>query len=123
MKTENKWRDSSLRPFLDSLPHCHYFIKEAGAIRGLPDIVGVWYGVPFYLEVKRAAKELGCPRTKLQEYQLNKFQEAGAFTSFIYPENAKEVLEDLLIAVYYQDEKRLRSDDFEKIKSLIEASF
>ena len=85
--------------------------------------MGVWYGVPFYLEVKRAEKELSCPRTKLQEYQLNKFQEAGAFTSFIYPENAKEVLEDLLIAVYYQEEKRLRSDDFEKIKSLIEASF
>lgn len=95
-KTENKWRDSSLRPFLDNLPECEYFIKEAKSIRALPDIVGVFTGVPFYLEIKRDAQELRCPRTKLQEYTLNKFRNAGAFAAFIYPENAKEVLEALI---------------------------
>ena len=96
MILENKWRDSKLRPFLDSLPECEYFIKEAVSIRALPDIVGVWRGLPFYLEVKRSISELSCPRTKLQDYTLKKFEKAGAFTSFIYPENVQEVLNELI---------------------------
>ena len=93
---ENKWRDSKLRPFLNTLPECEYFIKEAVSIRALPDIIGVWRGLPFYLEVKRSISELSCPRTKLQDYTLKKFEKAGAFSSFIYPENAQEVLQELI---------------------------
>ena len=100
---ENKWRDSKLRPFLDSLPECEYFIKEAVSIRALPDIIGVWRGLPFYLEVKRSKDELGCPRTKLQEYTLKKFEKAGAFASFIYPENVREVLEELIATAICRD--------------------
>ena len=96
MQLENAWRDSKLRPFLDSLPECEYFIIEAVSIRALPDIIGVWRGLPFYLEVKRSEDELGCPRTKLQEYTLKKFEKAGAFASFIYPENVQEILQELI---------------------------
>ena len=115
---ENKWRDSKLRPFLNTLPECEYFIKEAVSIRALPDIIGVWRGLPFYLEVKRSISELSCPRTKLQDYTLKKFEKAGAFTSFIYPENVQEVLNELvaeaLIRGYVNiDEKR---DLFRRIK-------
>ena len=93
---ENKWRDSKLRPFLNTLPECEYFIKEAVSIRALPDIIGVWRGLPFYLEVKRSISELSCPRTKLQDYTLKKFEKAGAFSSFIYPENVQEVLKAMV---------------------------
>ena len=118
MILENKWRDSKLRPFLDSLPECEYFIKEAVSIRALPDIVGVWRGLPFYLEVKRSVSELSCPRTKLQDYTLKKFEKAGAFSSFIYPENAQEVLRELIAEALVRgviniDEKR---DLFRRIK-------
>ena len=122
-KTENKWRDSSLRPFLDELPECAYFIKEAKSVRGLPDLVGVFAGVPFYLEIKKNKQELSCPRTKLQEYMLSRFENAGAFTSFIYPENAREVLLTLLERVFDSSMTSMSFDDYKSIKEVILASF
>lgn len=120
-KTENKWRDSSLRPFLESIDGCAFFIKEAKTIRGLPDLIGVLKGVPFYLEIKKNDKELHSPRTVLQEYQLKKFKKSGAFTSFIYPENAQEVLLDLLSECLLRD--RINYDEFKSYRKLLLQSF
>ena len=120
-KTENKWRDSSLRPFLDSLPDCAYLVKEAKAIRGLPDLIGVVKGVPFYLEIKKSGNELSAPRTVLQEYQLKRFRKAGAFTSFIYPENAQEVLLDLLSECLLREQ--INYDEFKDLRKLLFQTF
>ena len=100
MKTENQWRDSKLRKFLDSLEECEYFIKEAKSIRGIPDIVGVWKSIAFYLEVKRSVSSLKSPRTALQRHRIEKFKKAGAFAEFIYPENAEFVSMDLVLHLW-----------------------
>ena len=121
MMLENKWRDSKLRPFLDKLPECAYFIKEAVSIRALPDIIGVWRGLPFYLEVKRSVSELSCPRTKLQDYTLKKFERAGAFSSFIYPENAQEVLQELVATAVCRE--MITREEKKELLTLIKDSF
>ena len=120
-KTENQWRDSSLRPFLDSLPKCSYFIKEAKAIRGLPDLVGVFYGIPFYLEIKKSKTCLSHPRTKLQEYHLKKFQEAGAFAEFIYPENAWKLMCYLLLKA--SERNLLNYGEYSELKKKVDFFF
>ena len=94
-KTENAWRDSILRPRLKEMGVV-FWITEAGSTRGLPDIVGVWDGVPVFLEVKRSESSLKHPRTVLQNYRINTLKAAGAFASFIYPENYEAVLLELV---------------------------
>lgn len=83
---------------LKNLHRCRYFVKEAKAIRGIPDIVGCLNGIHFELEVKRSEKEIKgkTGRHILQERNLYLVEQAGGFARFIYPENFDEVFEDLI---------------------------
>ena len=119
-KTENKWRDSVLLPFLRQMD-VTFFIKEAGSVRGLPDIVAVYKSVPIFLEVKRSKSCLTHPRTRLQEYQLNKLRMAGAKCWFIYPENAREVMKELFLICF--SEGKIGEETFNYALLLIAESF
>lgn len=119
-KTENKWRDSVLVPFFKKMGIV-YFIKEAGTIRGLPDIVAVYRSTPIFLEVKRGKSCLTHPRTRLQEYQMKKLRDAGAKCWFIYPENAREVMKDLFILML--TEKKITEIEFSHALLVIVEAF
>jgi hypothetical protein len=75
---------------LDKLPHCWYFVKEAGSIRGLPDIVGLNRGRFFALELKKEKVKLN-GRAVLQDYVLKKIRSYGGFAEFTYPENWESI--------------------------------
>jgi hypothetical protein len=104
-----KQSDSSTRPTeaqfkikvrakLDRLgDDCYYFVKEALALRGIADIVGVYKGVAFFWELKRDEYEANRWRdgVELQKYNLAKAELAGGFGTFVYPENFEEVWEEL----------------------------
>jgi hypothetical protein len=74
-----------------------FFVKEAGAIRGIPDILGIYNGVPFVMELKRSESEARkkSGRIVLQRYTLRLVRLAGGLAYIVYPENLQEVLQDL----------------------------
>jgi hypothetical protein len=88
-----------VRMRLDRLgPDCYYFVKEALALRGIADIIGVYKGVPFYWELKKSEKEANKKRDghALQKYNLERAKTAGAIGRFVYPENFDECFNDLV---------------------------
>lgn len=82
---------------LRQIPKSFWFVKEAKSIRGLPDLIGVVNGRPVYLECKRSRSEAlhNTGRIVLQRKVLQDAKLAGAYVSFIYPENEEEVLFEL----------------------------
>lgn len=119
-KTENQWRDSVLRPFLDRVGAV-YFIKEAGSIRGLPDLVGVYKGSPFFLEIKRSESSMKHPRTMLQAHYLSKLVNAQAFAEFIYPENAREIMKKFFLKLL--KENKIEEEEYMYFIKLITETF
>lgn len=85
---------------LKKIPHLHFFVIQAVAIRGIPDILGVANGVFFAWELKRDRKEANkkSGRSVLQGLILGKIREAGGIGEFVYPENYQEQLKRLLLA-------------------------
>ena len=118
---ENKFRDSKLLPFLNSLDNAIFIIKEAGAIRGLPDIMGCWNGQAIYLEVKKDVLGLKEDRAVLQGVWLQKFKKAGGQAHFIYPENAAYILEDL--AFHQFSAGYISQVEYDNLKVKISKSF
>ncbi len=88
----------SLMKKLRSIPRSWFFSKEALAIRGIPDIIGIVDGTFVALEVKRsegeASKVIGT--IALQRFTINKVTELGGFASFVYPENVEYVLDSIM---------------------------
>lgn len=74
-----------------------YFVKEAGSIRGLPDILGVYNSNLFAMELKKSESEArkSTGRIVLQKYTLQLIDRAGGLGYIVHPDNLEEVLEDL----------------------------
>lgn len=82
---------------LKELDGCFHFTKEALALRGLPDLIGVYKGRFFAWELKRsrqeAAKKVG--RIRLQRHILKQIQRAGGIGRIVHPDNLEECLQEL----------------------------
>lgn len=93
---ENVFKRTKLKRSLDDLG-CVYHITEAGAVRGIADVIGCINGKYFALEVKKseseARKQTG--RIVLQRYRIAKIREHKGFACFVYPENLEEVIKEL----------------------------
>lgn len=74
-----------------------YYVKEAGSIRGIPDILGILNSIPFAMELKKSESEANknTGRIVLQKYTLRQIDLAGGLGYIVYPENLVEVIEDL----------------------------
>jgi hypothetical protein len=79
-------------------PDCFYFVKEAGSIRGLPDIVGCYKGKFFGWELKKSLADTRnkTGRIVLQKYRLSQIREAQGVSCLVCPENLAEALKELL---------------------------
>lgn len=79
---------------LKSIHSSFFFVKEAKALRGLPDILGCVNGRFIALECKRSQEELkhSTGRILLQGKILKDIQRSGGLAYFIYPENEEEIL-------------------------------
>jgi len=93
---ENKFRDSQVIPYLKKLG-AYFFIKEAAAIRGIPDIIGCLNGYFFALELKSSYKEAikNTGRIVLQQVVLDKMRLNSAYAEVVYPENFITAMENL----------------------------
>lgn len=82
---------------LKNLPSSMFFSKEAGSIRGIPDILGSVGGIFVALEVKRSLEEAKKyhPRSALQKKFIADTIKTGGYASLIYPENETEILEEI----------------------------
>lgn len=82
---------------LRTIPNSKWFVKEAKAIRGIPDIIGCIAGKYVALEVKRSEAESkgNTGRIVLQKQFIKEVVKAGGYACLIYPENHQEILEDL----------------------------
>ena len=82
---------------LKAIDGLYCFIKEAVALRGIPDIIGVYRGRFFAFELKKSEKSAQekTGRIVLQKVIINKINKAGGYACIAYPENWNEVLNTL----------------------------
>lgn len=83
---------------LKKTPKLWHFTKEALAIRGLPDIVGLYKGRFFAWELKKSQSEANrkTGRIVLQRYTLALIRKAGGIAEIIHPDNFEEMYQNLL---------------------------
>lgn len=73
------------------------FSHEAGSLRGIPDIIGVYWGHFFAWEMKvnLAETRRKTGRIVLQRYTLQLIRNAGGIAEFVCPENLEDKLTEL----------------------------
>lgn len=88
---ENIFQAKLIRDLKDMFPGCIVMKNDSSYIQGIPDLL-VLYGKKWAsLEVKKSERASRQPN---QEYYVGMMNEMS-FSSFIYPENRDEVLDEL----------------------------
>ena len=75
------------------LPGCDVLKNNSAYIQGIPDWSVIYGGKHAYLEIKIEEKAHRQPN---QGYYIDKANYSGGFGRFVYPENEKEVLNDMI---------------------------
>ena len=91
-KLESKFQKELIDEVKERYPGCVALKNDSGYIQGFPDWTILYKDKWAVLEVK---KERGAHKQPNQEYYVNKLNEMGGFSRFIFPENKDEVLEDM----------------------------
>ena len=94
MANENKYQAKLIKKLKDLLPGCIVTKLDSSHIQGIPDLLVLWGDKWATLEVKKDAKAKKRPN---QGYYVSKMDEMS-FSRIVYPENEKEVLDELLNA-------------------------
>lgn len=77
-----------IKPRIESLPFSWWLKTQMLALLGIPDYIGCIDGRFVAMELKRSEKQMP---TKLQQYVLNKINEAGGLGIRCNPQNFEEV--------------------------------
>lgn len=94
-----KWKkESDYQAYLKDLikqllPGCIVSKEDPNDIQGIPDLIVLFGKKWATLEVKKSLEDRKKPRPN-QEYYVGRMNEMS-FSRFIYPENEKEVLDEL----------------------------
>ena len=91
-KLESKFQKELIDEVKERYPGCITLKNDSGYIQGFPDWTILYKDKWAVLEVK---KERGAHKQPNQEYYVNKLNEMGGFSRFVFPENKDEVLEDM----------------------------
>lgn len=100
--TENEWRDKKVIPRLEKLFKqgypLYWFIKEAGSLRGIPDLVICANGFFLVWELKRSLAEASktSGRIVLQRYTLSRVHRAQGLGRIVHPDNLEEAMTELM---------------------------
>lgn len=92
MARENEYQPELKKRIEERIPGCRIFKNDPNQIQGFPDLSIHLGGKVAYLEVKRSSHEKKQPN---QEYYVETLKNEGAFAAFIFPENEKEILDEL----------------------------
>lgn len=88
---ENKFQADLIKELKKRFPGCMVMKTDPTYIQGIPDLLILYKDKWASLECKKSA---GAKRQPNQEYYVGYMNEMS-FSSFIYPENKEEVLNDL----------------------------
>lgn len=88
---ESEFQAKLKRELKDLFPGCIVTKLDPNDIQGIPDLLVLYKDKYALLECKRSAK---APKRPNQEYYVNKINDMS-FSRFIFPENKKEVIDEL----------------------------
>lgn len=88
---ESNFQKGLIKELKERFPGCVVLKNDATYIQGIPDLAVFYESHYAFLECKKNAKANHRPN---QEYWVDKLNEMS-FARFIWPENKKEVLDDL----------------------------
>ena len=88
---EGEYQSELKKKIQEAIPGSIVLKNDSSWLQGVPDLTVLHGGKWATLEVKRSAKESHQPN---QDYYVGKMNET-AYSSFIFPENEKEVLNEL----------------------------
>ena len=91
-KLESKFQKELIDEVKERYPGCIALKNDSSYMQGFPDWTILYKDKWAVLEVK---KERGAHKQPNQEYYVNKLNEMGGFSRFVFPENKDEVLEDI----------------------------
>ena len=90
-KLESKYQSELIKKLQILFPGCIIIKNNPNYIQGIPDLIILYKQHWAALEVKRSAKASHRPN---QDYYIGKMSDMS-FASFIFPENEKEVLDEV----------------------------
>lgn len=88
---ENKFQANLIKKLKKQYPGCIVMKNDSSYIQGIPDLLVLYKDKWASLECKKNANARHQPN---QDYYVGQMDEMS-FSRFIYPENEKEVLEEL----------------------------
>lgn len=91
-KTENKFQASLIKKLYKLFPGCIVLKNDAHYIQGIPDLTLFYGGRYFVLECKR---DTGSNKLFNQRVYIKQINDMGGYARFIYPENEKEILDEI----------------------------
>lgn len=88
---ERDFQAKLIKEIKKNFPGCVILKNDSGYIQGFPDLLVLYKNRWACLEVKKSAKASHRPN---QDYWVDKLSKMS-FAKFIWPENKKEVLDDM----------------------------
>ena len=88
---ESRFQHKLIKEIKDRLPGCYVLKNDAGYLQGIPDLLILYKKKWATLECKRSENEPHRPNQDFHVEAMNKM----SFSSFIFPENKEEVLNEL----------------------------
>lgn len=88
---ENRFQANLIKKLKNLYPECVVMKNDASYIQGIPDLLVLYRDKWASLECKKSANARHQPN---QDYYVGKMNDMS-FSRFIFPENEKEVLDDL----------------------------
>ena len=88
---ESNFQKGLIKELKERYPGCLVLKNDASYVQGVPDLVVFFESRYAFLECKKSAKAKHRPN---QDYWVEKLNDMS-FARFIWPENKKEVLDDL----------------------------
>lgn len=91
-KRESIFQAGLIKEIKNRLPGCYVLKNDAGYLQGVPDLLVLYEDKWATLECKRSEYEKHRPN---QDYHVRQMNEMS-FSSFIFPENKEEVLDEMV---------------------------
>lgn len=100
-KLESKFQKQFIDKAKSRYPGCVALKNDSSYIQGFPDWTILYKNKWAVLEMKR---ERGAAKQPNQEYYVDTLNQMGGFSRFVYPENEKEVFDEL--DAYFKQRRR-----------------
>lgn len=84
-----------IRPRLDRVPDSWWIKTQMLATVGVPDFLGCVNGLFVAIELKASEKEANRSQGTIQNYILFQINRSGGFATYMYPENADRVIDEI----------------------------